>query len=161
MIVAWCSQVGVLTHPSVGCFVTHCGWNSTLESLLYGVPAVGMPQKYDQTTNAMLIERVWGTGVRVDVNDDGVVGGEEVRRCLDVVMGEGERGMTIRRNVEVWREKVAEAVGDGGSSDRNLRALVNEIGNVEGWKEKVAVAVGGGGSSDRNLRALVNGIATS
>ncbi|ONK75475.1 uncharacterized protein A4U43_C03F17250 [Asparagus officinalis] len=82
---------------------------------------------YDQTTNAMLIERVWGTGVRVDVNDGGVVEGEELRRCLDVVMGEGERGVTIRRRAEAWKGKVAEAVGEGGSSDRNLRAFVNEI----------------------------------
>lgn len=64
-IVPWCSQLEVLMHPSLGCFVTHCGWNSTLESISCGVPVVAFPYWTDQGTNAKLIEDVWGTGVRV------------------------------------------------------------------------------------------------
>ncbi|KAE8734094.1 Detected protein of confused Function [Hibiscus syriacus] len=54
MIVPWCSQVEVLSHPSLGCFVTHCGWSSTLDSLVVGVPTVAFPQCSDQATNAKL-----------------------------------------------------------------------------------------------------------
>ncbi|KAI7755001.1 LOW QUALITY PROTEIN: hypothetical protein M8C21_010131, partial [Ambrosia artemisiifolia] len=83
LIVPWCSQLEVLSHPSLGCFVTHCGWNSTLESIACGVPVVAFPHWTDQSTNAKLIEDVWGTGVRVTSNEDGVVEGEEIRRCVE------------------------------------------------------------------------------
>ena len=48
MIVAWCPQLDVLPHPSLGCFITHCGWNSTLECLASGVPVVAFPQWMDK-----------------------------------------------------------------------------------------------------------------
>ncbi|KAL3619937.1 hypothetical protein CASFOL_034849 [Castilleja foliolosa] len=67
-IVGWCSQLEVLTHRAVGCFVTHCGWNSTLESVSCGVPVVAFPKWTDQGTNAKLIEDVWRVGVRVREN---------------------------------------------------------------------------------------------
>ncbi|XP_073116697.1 UDP-glycosyltransferase 75C1-like [Elaeis guineensis] len=128
MVVEWCSQVKVLSHPSVGCFVTHCGWNSTLESLICGVPTIGVPQWVDQVTNAKLTE-VWGTGVRSEVNGEGLLEGSELKRCLEVVMGEGERGVEIRRKAATWKGKAREAVREGGSSDRNLKTFVDEIGN--------------------------------
>lgn len=128
MVVEWCSQVKVLSHPSVGCFVTHCGWNSTLESLICGVPTIGVPQWTDQGTNARLIE-VWGTGVRSEVNREGLLEGRELKRCLEVVMGKGERGVEIRRKAAIWKDKAREAVRDGGSSDRNLKTFVKEMAN--------------------------------
>ncbi|KAF8391902.1 hypothetical protein HHK36_022242 [Tetracentron sinense] len=128
MIVPWCSQVEVLSHPSVGCFVTHCGWNSTLESLVAGVPMVGFPQWTDQGTNAKLIEDVWKIGVRVRVNEEeGIVGSDEIKRCLETVMGE-ESGEGVRRNAKKWKDLGREAVKEGGSSDRKLREFVDEVG---------------------------------
>ncbi|RWR87155.1 crocetin glucosyltransferase, chloroplastic-like protein [Cinnamomum micranthum f. kanehirae] len=86
VVVPWCSQVDVLAHPSTGCFVTHCGWNSMTESLAMGVPMVCFPKWLDQTTNAKLVEDVWKVGVRVKVNEDGVLEGGELKRCLEEVM---------------------------------------------------------------------------
>ncbi|KAG5015326.1 hypothetical protein JHK82_021014 [Glycine max] len=128
-IVNWCSQVEVLSHGSVGCFVTHCGWNSTMESLASGVPMVAFPQWVEQKTNAKLIEDVWKTGVRVDkqVNEDGIVENEEIRRCLEEVMGSGEKGQELRNNAEKWRGLAREAVKEGGSSDKNLRAFLDDV----------------------------------
>ncbi|XP_050374622.1 phloretin 4'-O-glucosyltransferase-like [Argentina anserina] len=123
MIVPWCSQLEVLSNPSLGCFVTHCGWNSSLESLISGVPVVTLPQWTDQCTNAKLIEETWKTGVRVAPNEGGVVVGEELKKCIDLVMGNEE----LRRNAEKWKELAREAVSEGGSSDNNLKAFLEEI----------------------------------
>ncbi|KAL2343501.1 hypothetical protein Fmac_004786 [Flemingia macrophylla] len=127
-IVTWCSQVEVLSHASVGCFVTHCGWNSTMEGLVCGVPMVAFPQWTDQMTNAKMIEDVWKVGVRVDhdVNeDDGVVEGKEIKACLDVVMGSGDhKANEFRRNADKWKSLARDAAKDGGSSENNLRAFL-------------------------------------
>ncbi|XP_050240143.1 phloretin 4'-O-glucosyltransferase-like [Quercus robur] len=137
MIVPWCSQVEVLSHPSLGCFVTHCGWNSTLESLVLGVPMVAFPQQSDQGTNAKLTEDVWKTGVRVMVNKDGIVEGDEIKRCLELVVGDGERGEAIRRNAKKWKELAMEAANEFGSSYNNLKAFVDEIGEGNAIAKRV------------------------
>ncbi|KAK2384179.1 phloretin 4'-O-glucosyltransferase [Trifolium repens] len=128
-IVKWCSQIEVLSHSSLGCFFTHCGWNSTLESLVSGVPMVAFPQWTDQKTNAKLVEDVWKIGVRVDdkVNEDGVVGREEIRKCLEVVMGSGEKGEEMKKNAKKWKELAREAGKEGGPAEKNLRSFLDDI----------------------------------
>jgi len=130
-IVTWCSQVEVLSHSSVGCFVTHCGWNSTMESLVCGVPKVAFPQWTDQMTNAKLIEDVWRIGVRVDhdVEEDEIVKAKEIKRCLDVVMGSGDKANELRKNAEKWKGLAREAAREGGSLDKNMRAFVDHVGH--------------------------------
>ncbi|KAL6861848.1 hypothetical protein ACP4OV_017548 [Aristida adscensionis] len=121
MVVEWCDQVRVLSHPAVGCFVTHCGWNSTLESVACGVPIVGVPQWTDQGTSAWLVERL-GTGVRAAVGDrDGVLEAGELRRCLDFATSEN-----VRARAALWSEKARAGAAEGGSSERNLTAFVGQ-----------------------------------
>ncbi|THG22840.1 UDP-glycosyltransferase 75C1-like [Camellia sinensis] len=128
MIVPWCSQLEVLSHPSLGCFVTHCGWNSTLESFASGVPMVAFPQWTDQWTNAKLVEDVWKTGVRVRRNEEGIVEGDEIKRCIEMVMEDGVRGEQMRRNAKKWGDLGREAVKKAGSSNKNLMSFVEEVG---------------------------------
>ncbi|KAI3723407.1 hypothetical protein L2E82_34950 [Cichorium intybus] len=127
LIVPWCCQVEVLSHPSLGCFVTHCGWNSTLESIVCGVPVVAFPHWTDQSTNAKLLEDVWGTGVRVTTTEEGVVEGEEIRRCIEMVMGGHEEGATMRKNAKKWRDLARDAMKESGSSFMNLKSFVEEV----------------------------------
>ncbi|XP_058200920.1 crocetin glucosyltransferase, chloroplastic-like [Rhododendron vialii] len=127
-IVPWCSQLDVLSHPSLGCFVTHCGWNSTLESMSSGVPVVAFPHWSDQGTNATMIVDVWKIGVRVGKNEEGIVESDEVKRCIEKVMGAEEGGEEMRRNAKKWKDLAQEAVKEGGSSDKNLKAFVEEVG---------------------------------
>nr|WFP21567.1 CBUGT6 [Helichrysum umbraculigerum] len=131
LIVPWCSQLEVLSHPSLGCFVTHCGWNSTLESIVCGVPVVAFPQWTDQTTNAKLLEDVWGTGVRVTTNEDGVVESEEIRRCIEMVMGGRDSESTMRKNAKKWKDVGIEAMKETGSSYMNLKAFIKEVNDGE------------------------------
>lgn len=126
LVVDWCHQMEVLQHPSVGCFVTHCGWNSTLEAMVCGVPVVGVPQWTDQPTNARLIQE-WGIGVRGEIGEDGVIDMEELKRCIEAVMGDGDSAEKIREMAAYWKECAREAVAEGGSSERNLRVFLEDI----------------------------------
>lgn len=128
LIVKWCNQLEVLSHRAVGCFVTHCGWNSTLEALSLGVPMVAMPQWTDQTTNAKLVVDVWQTGVGVKVGEDGVVKKEEIVACVKEVM-EGDKGNETRRNALKWKGLARDAISEGGSSDKNIMKFVMELEN--------------------------------
>ncbi|KAF8388636.1 hypothetical protein HHK36_027313 [Tetracentron sinense] len=123
LIVTWCPQLEVLAHQAVGCFMTHCGWNSTLEALSLGVPMVAMPQWTDQTTNAKFVVDIWKAGVRVKVDEKGIVRRGEIELCIREVMEE-EKGKDIRRNACRWKELAKEAVDEGGSSDKNIEEFV-------------------------------------
>ncbi|KAF8391760.1 hypothetical protein HHK36_021994 [Tetracentron sinense] len=126
LVVHWCSQLEVLAHHAVGCFVTHCGWNSVLEALSLGVPMVGMPQWTDQTTNAKYVKDVWKTGLRARVDEKGIVRRQEVERCIREVM-EGEKGQGIMKNSREWRNFAKEAVDEGGSSQKNIDEFVAKL----------------------------------
>nr|DAD25164.1 TPA_asm: hypothetical protein HUJ06_026628 [Nelumbo nucifera] len=126
LIVRWCSQLEVLAREAIGCFITHCGWNSTLEALSTGVAMVGMPQWTDQTTNAKLVMDVWRIGVRARPDDKGIVSREEVERCIVEVM-EGERGKQIKKNAIKWKNLAREAVDEGGSSDKNIDGFIAKL----------------------------------
>lgn len=128
LIVPWCSQVEVLNHPTIGCFLTHCGWNSILECLVMGVPVVGVPQISDQPTNAKLVEEVWRVGLKAKKNEqDNIVDRHEIKRCIEIVMGDCEIGQEIRRNSNKWMELALEAIMEGGSSNNNLESFIDGI----------------------------------
>lgn len=107
MIVSWVSQAEVLSSPAAGCFVSHCGWNSVLESLVAGLPVVAIPQSSEQGTNAKLVAEEFGIGERGQKDADGVVGAEEIRRCIDLVMS-GQND-DITRNCKKWKELANQA----------------------------------------------------
>ncbi|CAA2975633.1 crocetin glucosyltransferase, chloroplastic-like [Olea europaea subsp. europaea] len=128
-LVPWCSQLEVLIHPSLGCFMTHCGWNSTLESLACGVPMVAFPLWTDQGTNAKLIQDVWSTGLRVNTKEDGIIESDEIKRCIRTIMDGGEKSRELRKNARKWKNSAMEAMQEDGSSTKNLKAFVEELGD--------------------------------
>lgn len=126
LVVRWCSQLQVLANEAVGCFVTHCGWNSSLEALSLGVPMVAMPQRTDQSTNAKYITDVWKMGLKATADEKGIVRCETVESCIREIM-EGEKGKEIKRNARKWKELAKEAVDKGGSSDKNIDEFVANL----------------------------------
>ncbi|KAF8377965.1 hypothetical protein HHK36_031354 [Tetracentron sinense] len=126
LVVTWCPQLEVLAHHAVGCFITHCGWNSTVEALSFGVPMVGMPQFLDQMTNAHFVEKVCGVGVKPRVDEKGLASREEIDRCIKEVM-QGEKGEEIKRNATMWKELAKEAVNEGGSSDKYIDEIIDRL----------------------------------
>lgn len=124
LIVSWCPQLEVLSHSSVGCMVTHCGWNSTLEGLSLGVPMVAIPWWSDQGTNAKLVMDVWKVGIKAqpEVGGNGIVQRGEITRCVEHIMGDKD---DVWKNVRVMKEVIKCAIDKGGSSDRNIEEFVS------------------------------------
>ncbi|XWS31161.1 hypothetical protein CRYUN_Cryun23aG0053300 [Craigia yunnanensis] len=126
LVVTWCPQLEVLSHESIGCFLTHCGFNSVLEALSLGVPMLAMPQWTDQGTNAKYVEDVWGIGIRVRPDDKGFVRREIIEQCIKELM-EGEKGKEAKKNVIKWKNLAKKAVEEGGSSDKNMDEFVSKL----------------------------------
>ncbi|KAJ4748224.1 Glycosyltransferase [Rhynchospora pubera] len=126
LIVPWAPQLEILQHRAVGCFLTHCGWNSTLEAISLGVPVVAMPQWTDQPTNAKYIEAVWKLGLRVKAGEEGLVSAQEIERCVKEVL-EGERCHEFQSNARKLSKSAKEAMGETGSSTRNLVEFVRKF----------------------------------
>ncbi|XP_015967708.1 UDP-glycosyltransferase 74B1 [Arachis duranensis] len=123
LVVTWCNQLEVLAHPAVGCFVTHCGWNSVLEALSIGVPMVTVAQWSDQPTNAKLVEVVWGVGTRAEKDSDDVLSGKELEKCIGEVM-DAEKSEDLKRNASKWSQSASRAASVGGTSDKNINEFV-------------------------------------
>ncbi|XP_048129490.1 7-deoxyloganetin glucosyltransferase-like, partial [Rhodamnia argentea] len=118
----WCPQERVLYHPSIGGFLTHCGWNSTIESLSAGVPMLCWPCFGDQQTNGKFICDDWGVGLEMD----GDVKRDEVERLVRELM-EGDVGKKMRSKAMEWKKLAEEAAGEEGSSSMNLDKLLDEV----------------------------------
>ncbi|CAI9286880.1 unnamed protein product [Lactuca saligna] len=126
LIVRWSPQTAVLSHPSVGCFLSHGGWNSMIESVTAGVPMIVCPQWTDQPTNAKLVTDVWGIGVKLNKNPEAFFDGEDVARCMEEVLS-GPRSEEFRKNGAELKRAAREAVADGGSSDKNIQLFVDAV----------------------------------
>ncbi|KAG8368650.1 hypothetical protein BUALT_Bualt15G0067600 [Buddleja alternifolia] len=122
LVVGWAPQEEVLSHPTVGGFLTHSGWNSVVESLSSGVPMLCWPFFADQHINCRYSCEEWGVGMEInsDVKRDEV--GFLVRELLD-----GEKGKMMKKRAMEWKEKAEKAIASDGSSYLNLDRLVNEV----------------------------------
>lgn len=126
MIWGWAPQLLILSHPSTGAFMTHCGWNSTLESITLGIPMITWPMFGDQHFNSKQVAEQFGAGVQFCEHREGIPEEERVKEVVRLVLTKDE-GKQMRRRAEKLKEIASEAVGDGGSSKANLRAFVGEM----------------------------------
>jgi hypothetical protein len=126
-VVAWSPQEAVLAHPSTACFLTHCGWNSTLETVAAGVPVVAFPQWGDQCTDARFLVDELGMGVRlVRAAGGGGLRREDVLDAVEDALA-GPRAEAMRASARRWSEAARRAVAPGGSSDANVQSFVDEV----------------------------------
>ncbi|KAG2271046.1 hypothetical protein Bca52824_065601 [Brassica carinata] len=110
-IISWAPQVDVLKSHAVGGFVTHCGWNSTLESLWFGVPTAAWPMYAEQQFNAFqMVEEV--------------VTAKEIESGINCVM---EQGSEMRKKVKEMSDKLHVALMDGGSSNAALKKFIQDV----------------------------------
>ncbi|CAN6292572.1 unnamed protein product [Urochloa humidicola] len=121
MIVSWCSQQHVLAHRAVACFVSHCGWNSTMEGVRNGTPFLCWPYFCEQFLNRNYITNVWRTGLAVSLDADGIVTKEELRSKVEQVVGDAE----VKERARLFKDAARRCVSEGGSSYENFKKLVN------------------------------------
>ncbi|CAL4966938.1 unnamed protein product [Urochloa decumbens] len=122
LMASWCTQQEVLDHPAVGAFMTHSGWNSTLEAMCGGVPVISWPFFADQYTNCRYQCTEWGVGMEIDSN----VRRDAVTILITELM-DGEQGKQMGRKAREWRDKAIEAAKPGGASHRNFDDLVRDV----------------------------------
>ncbi|KAI3822550.1 hypothetical protein L1987_10141 [Smallanthus sonchifolius] len=139
LIRGWAPQLLVLSHPAIGGFLTHCGWNSTLEGVVAGVPLVTWPQFQEQFYNEKLVVHVLRIGVSVgaqktvfwgDEDKSGeVVKSEEFIKAIEEVMEEGKEGEERRKRAKELGKMANKAIEEGGSSYQNMTRLIEDIKN--------------------------------
>ncbi|KAG7652696.1 UDP-glucuronosyl/UDP-glucosyltransferase [Arabidopsis suecica] len=118
---SWAPQAQILTHTSIGGFLTHCGWNSSLESIVNGVPLIAWPLYAEQKMNALLLVDV-GAALRARLGEDGVVGREEVARVVKGLI-EGEEGNAVRKKMKELKEGAVRVLRDDGFSTKSLNEV--------------------------------------
>ncbi|XP_038883859.1 UDP-glycosyltransferase 72E1-like [Benincasa hispida] len=119
----WGPQAEILSHKSVKGFMTHGGWNSSLESIVNGVAMVMWPLYAEQKMNATVLTEEVGVAVRV--RTEGVVGREEIERKVRMIM-EDEEGREIRERIKEIKISGEKAVDKGGSSYDSLACVASE-----------------------------------
>jgi hypothetical protein len=128
-VVSWCPQQLVLAHTSTACFLSHCGWNSTLEGLVNGLPFLCWPYFTDQFLNRSYICDVWRTGLQVAPppaiagQAARIVEREVIRGKIEELLGDEE----IKVRALALRDVAHRAVSDSGSSRRNLTQFVDLV----------------------------------
>lgn len=123
-MVEWSPQKRVLAHPSIACFVTHCGWSSTLEGLWNGVPCLCRPYFTDQFLNQSYICDVWKVGLRLDHDGlGGIISREKIKgRVEDLLGDEGIKARALE-----LKELARKSTREGGSSYENLIRAVQAM----------------------------------
>nr|GEX51960.1 UDP-glycosyltransferase 76G1-like [Tanacetum cinerariifolium] len=119
-IVKWCPQQEVLAHPSTGCFWTHSGWNSTLESICKEVPMICSPCVVGQPIIARYVNDIWKISVLLEDGFERV----GIERAVKKIMLD-EEGEEIRQRISRVKKEVDISFDEGGSSHRSLKSLVD------------------------------------
>ncbi|KAL2644798.1 hypothetical protein R1flu_012385 [Riccia fluitans] len=128
LFVEWAPQMDVLSHASTGAFLSHCGFNSLLESVWHGVPILGWPRQYDQFTNCrhLVDEAQIALEVHPRLIPDGFVTRKDVEIVITTLFHTAE-GKALRERARQMKQQAEESVGENGSSSKNLETLVAHI----------------------------------
>ncbi|KAL9266131.1 UDP-glucose flavonoid 3-O-glucosyltransferase 6-like protein [Drosera capensis] len=136
-VIGWAPQVAVLSHPSIGGFVSHCGWNSTLESLWFGVPLAAWPMYAEQQANAFILVKDLRIAVeiQIDYRSDprlrtcsGIVEADVIKNGVSKLMNvENEENEEMRSKAKEMSAVSRNATKEGGSSYAWLGRFIQDV----------------------------------
>ncbi|KAJ3694794.1 hypothetical protein LUZ60_000171 [Juncus effusus] len=125
----WMDQMEILSHKCIHGFITHCGWNSILESICFGVPVLSWPMIAEQRLNAKFVVEELKMGFRLRASDgtkEGLVKADDIEKLArELVLGED--GKIAKKNAEELAVKARRAMDDGGLSYNTLEKMIKEI----------------------------------
>ncbi|AES79662.1 UDP-glucosyltransferase family protein [Medicago truncatula] len=136
----WAPQLLILDHPATGGIVTHCGWNSILESLNSGLPMITWPIFAEQFYNEKLLVDVLKIGVAVgskvnqfwlSIGEEVVVRREEIVKAVEILMGSGQEGKVMRMRAKKLGDAAKKTIEEGGDSYNNLIQLIDELKSLK------------------------------
>ncbi|GLJ06416.1 hypothetical protein SUGI_0038550 [Cryptomeria japonica] len=140
LIRGWAPQVMILSHGSTGGFLSHCGWNSVLESLSHGVPIISWPIAAEQFYNSKLLEEDGGVSVEICRGIDGEVDKAKVERTVKMIM-EGEKGRELRKKAMDMRDATRKAFSnlrdEGRDTNINININGSSLANIDGFIKEV------------------------
>ncbi|GJX76844.1 UDP-glycosyltransferase 73E1-like protein [Tanacetum coccineum] len=137
LVRGWAPQILILSHEAIGSFVTHCGWNSTLEGICAGIPMVTWPHFADQFLNERFIVDVLKIGVKIGAefpamyvvqdNSELLVKKEDVKTAVERLMNNDEEGEERRKRVKEFKIMAKRSMEEGGSSHHNMTMMIKTI----------------------------------
>jgi hydroquinone glucosyltransferase len=132
LVPSWAPQTRVLAHRATGGFLTHCGWNSVLESLVHGVPMVAWPLSAEQRQNAVMLVDV---GAAIRVLED-AKGREEIADVARELMEGEAKGAAVRAKVAELQRAAADGLRDGGAAAAALAEVVGKWTTTTGGEQE-------------------------
>ena len=119
-MVGWTHQQAVLNHPSVGCFISHCGWNSTMEGVSNGVPFLCWPYFADQFLNQTYICDVWKVGLGLDKDETGIITRGEITSKVEKLLHD----KAFKERALIHQNIVTSGCQDNGCSNTNMTDFI-------------------------------------
>lgn len=119
-MVGWAPQQQVLSHPAIACFVSHCGWNSTMEGVCNGLPFLCWPYFADQMFNENYVCDVWRIGLRFEKDVNGIISKDEIVAKVEKILC--DRGFKAR--AILVKDKTLSSIKDEGSSFKNIKDFI-------------------------------------
>ncbi|XP_061365939.1 UDP-glycosyltransferase 83A1-like [Gastrolobium bilobum] len=117
-VVSWAPQKKILSHPALACFISHCGWNSTIEGVYNGVPFLCWPFCSDQLMNKAYICDVWKVGLGFDKAENGLISRGEIKKKVEQLLEDEEiKGRSLKLMEMVIKNKA--------EGDANLNKFIN------------------------------------
>ncbi|KAI5074923.1 hypothetical protein GOP47_0010884 [Adiantum capillus-veneris] len=126
LIVSWAPQVEVLAHKAVGGFLSHCGWNSTLESMWEGIPMLCCPHYAEQRLNCHYICDLWRAGLELGRADTGQIERSFVKLGVKALLQE-EEGIKARSKAQEIMQLARKTSQQGGHSFTNLQKFYDDM----------------------------------